>query len=91
MLSDDDYPAWNELNLAFCKELNSVLFPNDPQRQDRYLREVSNHNWWGLFIAQKLVTICGLTAIYDDCAQIGGVYTLSEERGKGFAKAIIKQ
>jgi len=90
-LSANDYSAWNELNMVFRKELNSVLFPNDSRRQERYLREVADHNWWGLFHEQKLVTICGFTAKYNDCAQIGGVYTLPEERGKGIAKQIIRQ
>lgn len=91
LLNANDYAEWNKLNLAFCKELNSVLFPNDQHKQERFIREANDCRWWGLFIKQKLVTICGFIAKYCDCAQIGGVYTLPEVRGKGFAKQIIKQ
>lgn len=90
-LNAHDFLEWNKLNLAFCKELNSVLFPNDQHKQARYIGETNDQRWWGLFVEQKLVSICGFTARYGDCAQIGGVYTLPEERGKGFAKQIIKQ
>lgn len=90
-LTAADYHSWDKLISGFREELNSVLFHNDPQKQQRYIGEVENRYWWGLFRGQKLITICAYTAKFEDCAQIGGVYTLPEERGKGSAKQIIKQ
>lgn len=90
-LTADDYDAWNNLNLAFCKELNSVLFHNNSQRKPRYINEVNKQHWWGLFKEQELVAISCYLGKFADCAQIGGVYTLPEFRGEGLAKELVKQ
>jgi len=90
-LNAHDYVVWDKLNLAFREEINSIFSYNNLQRQERYLQEVSNNQWWGLFLDQQLVAICAYTARYEDYAQIGCVYTLPEVRGRGFAKQLIYQ
>ncbi|HCU05824.1 MAG: hypothetical protein A2X77_03055 [Gammaproteobacteria bacterium GWE2_42_36] len=89
LLKPKDYNAWDKLNLAFCTELNSVLFSNDAQRESRYRQEVNNRYWWGLFLEGKLSAICTYLAKFENYAQIGGVYTDPVARNQGLAKQLI--
>lgn len=90
-LNTDDYPAWHQLNLAFCQELNSAVFHFDSQRETRYQQEANRRHWWGLFLDQRLVAISTYLAQFENYAQIGGVFTDPSVRNQGLAKQLMKK
>lgn len=90
-LRDEDFQAWDELYQGFLRDTNQNLCESMTTKQERYLRDVGKKYWWGLFIEERLVSMCAYTVRVDDLAQIGGVYTTPETRGRGYGYAVIRR
>ena len=58
------------------------------QELAEYFRDRAS--WFGLTIGSRCVSACLVYRNYRDIWEIGGVYTVAEERGKGYAKAVVR-
>ena len=46
-------------------------------------------HWWGAFEGDRLVSLVGITAMHENIAQIGGVFTLPEHRRTGLSRDVM--
>ena len=86
-----DYPAWALLNKAYMQELHLALEENENARYKRFLKDIENKFWLGLFLDNHIVAITTFTLQVNQIGQIGGVYALPTMRKQGLAKALIYQ
>lgn len=91
LLTQNDYPQWKALRLAYIKELG---YPGDlpeVEMQAQYARKTVQKISWGIFCDGQLVSVADFNAKAGDLAQVGGVYTVPAYRGKGMAKALFQK
>ncbi|MDE0092054.1 MAG: GNAT family N-acetyltransferase, partial [Oligoflexia bacterium] len=90
-LINKDFKQWD---ILYCKFLEEICLPTLEREKDRrYFFEngVKNKHFWGVFLDKKLISIANYDTRYKDIGLISGVFTLAEERGKGYSKLCIKQ
>lgn len=86
-LQPSDFAAWKPLRLAYMAEEGLKQDLSEEKFQAAYLDMVSRKVWWGLFDDQQsLTTIVALNAKASGIGQVGGVYTLPEQRKRGLGK-----
>lgn len=90
-LDPSDYAAWDKLNQAFQLEQNLDQEEAEAVRHRRFIQEIANQYWLGLFIGQQLVSTVAYIACVNKMGQIGGVYTLPAMRRKGLVRALMLQ
>ena len=88
-LTEADYPLWKPLRLDYIRELNYPIAFDDEQMFKLFQSKVEQHTIWGAFDKEQLVATADLNAKAFEIGQIGGVYTASPYRKKGFAKSLI--
>ena len=86
-----DFVQWERLNSAYFSELKLPLQATLEQRRTDFMVRIRSGLWWGAFDHRyELVSIAALNATYGSMGQVGGVYTLPAERGRGLARAVMQ-
>jgi ribosomal protein S18 acetylase RimI-like enzyme len=89
-LSPDDFEQWDPLYTAHIAEEGAPSPGDSQQRAAAFRRMVDGQcPWWGAFTGTTLVSIVALNAHYRTSAQIAGMYTRAEARGRGHARALM--
>lgn len=91
LLIEDDYLQWKPLRLDYLIEEGVPNDLSDEQLLDIYLDKVRKKIIWGFFHKDKLVSIADLNAKALDLGQVGGVYTATSFRKKGYSKSVMQQ
>ena len=89
-LEASDYQQWEQLNTAYCAELNLPLPVVDDAHEAEFGRRTRARWWWGAFLGRQLAAVVGLNAAYGVVGQVGGVYARPAERNKGMARAAME-
>jgi len=89
-LTPTDYQQWALLNTAYLREQHLNLKEAETAQYNRFLTDVANLSWSGLFIDNQLITIANFISHINNVGQLGGVYTSPNMRRHGFAKALIQ-
>lgn len=84
-----DYAAWDKLNQAFQLEQHLDQEEAPTIKHQRFIQEVTNQRWLGLFIDQQLVSTVAYIACVNKVGQVGGVYTLPAMRRKGLVRTLM--
>jgi RimJ/RimL family protein N-acetyltransferase len=88
LLQPSEFESWHELYVQFIQELGLASTASKETRATRFLEEVHKGWHWGTFTDQNdasLVAIAAFNAKSNTSAQVGGVFTVRECRGKGYA------
>jgi predicted GNAT family acetyltransferase len=86
-LTRDDFDRWDELNMALLGERNAgALASSVERRREGFVHRVDAGHAWGAFEGQLLVSIAVLDEHDGPAAQIGGLYTRADWRGRGFGR-----
>lgn len=88
-LQSSDYQVWSLLNKGYLQEGNLDQREDEVARYNRFLKDVENSYWYGLFIDGQLISIACCVSNIDDIGWIGGVYTNPKMRNQGLAKELI--
>lgn len=91
LLSLHDYAKWRPLNEAYLKEMALPSVLSEEEEFQEYARRVEKRISWGMFEKEQLKSIANLNAYAFDLAQLGGVFTPSEFRKRGYSKSVVKQ
>jgi len=91
LLGPSDYSQWSTLRDAYVKEKRLPDSSNEAQKREAFASFVNRKVIWGLFLDKKLLSIANLNAHASDLAQLGGVFTDSEYRRKGYSRAVLQQ
>ncbi len=91
LLQPEDFPLSIALRIAYIKEMNIPIDMTEERLKEDYLWGVERKRKWGLFLEGELISIADFNAQALDLAQVGGVYTRPEFRGRGFSKAVMRQ
>ena len=89
LLLPSDYPQWKRLRIEYLEGLPNDL--SEEQNHGLFLEKVQSKISWGFFLQQKLVAMAELNAKAMDLGQVGGVYTTTAHRKKGFAQSVMRQ
>ena len=91
LLTVNDFPTWDVLNLAYMSELKLPNEVSAAQRKAEFESRAAAHRWWGLLEGGDLVAIAGLNAVYGSLGQVGGVYTRPEFRRRGLSVSLMRR
>jgi len=89
-LGPADFDEWEPLNTAYLLEEGLPVQGSPEQRLKEFSDSAALGCWWGLWEDQSLISIGALNALYEQVGQIGGVYTVPEERRRGRARDLVK-
>jgi len=89
LLNESDFNQWIEQDKAYMHELNIPDDLETKQKKVDFERRILNHSLWGMFDNSILVSQVGLNSKGERIGQIGGVFTPSKFRRKGYAKTIM--
>ena len=91
VLTAADTPVLTRWRAA--SRMESFLEPDTPElweeAQDSVERYIASQRQWVLEADGKLVSTCTFNAEIREVVQVGGVYTPSESRGRGYARAVV--
>ncbi len=90
-LTETDYDQWKPLRLAYSTEVGVPHNLTDKQLLDLFIEKTQKKISWGFFLNDKLVSVADLNAKALDLGQVGGVYTDSKFRRKGYSKSVLIQ
>lgn len=90
-LTETNFKEWDVLNHKYLKEVNLPVEGSIKKRKQIFKEAVKNKNIWGLFLNKKLISIGAYNTKYKDIGQMGGVFTIPEQRGKGYSTLCMKQ
>lgn len=91
LLNGDDFSEWRELNKGYLEDQGLASELTADEIKKRFLSRVDKKIIWGLFVDNTLTTVAELNAKVQDIGQVGGVYTLPNQRKKGLATALMQQ
>ncbi len=83
----EDFDQWDLLNVAFCAEEGLPLQGTPAERRTGFGRNAEQRRWWGHFEDGRLLAMAGLNAVYKQLGQVGGVYTVQDQRRRGLSRA----
>ncbi|MGE5244611.1 MAG: GNAT family N-acetyltransferase [Betaproteobacteria bacterium] len=89
-LTPDDHPGWARLTHAFLAGQGLPEQGTAEQHRAAFVRSADLGHWWGAFEGDELVSIGGYNALHDTIAQVGGVFTPPERRGRGLSRAVMQ-
>lgn len=89
-LTPDDHEGWARLSRAFLVEQRLPQAGSAEQHRAAFVRSAGLGHWWGAFEAGELASIAGYTALDGPIAQVGGVFTPPERRGRGLSRAVME-
>ena len=85
-----DFERWEPLNTAYLIEEGLPAQGSLEQRRVTFARQAADGHWWGLLDGLRLCAVAGLNARYESMGQVGGVYTVPDERGRGLGRAVMQ-
>lgn len=88
-LDPDDFERWLLLNNAYLKEEGLPVQGSLEQRRAHFDERARSGHWWGLWDDGNLSAIGGLNAVHESTGQIGGVYTVPDQRRRGLATRLM--
>ena len=86
-----DFDQWSIRRLEYLKEVGLSLDLSAEQFHEVFLKLIKDQELWGCFREGQLLSMAGLNARYNNLGQVGGVFTVHSERGKGYAKEVMKK
>lgn len=89
VLNGTDFSAWDALNIDFAAEEGAPIAGNVDGRRRYFEACAASGQCWGGFDGDALVTMAALDHDYAWAAQVGGIFTRPDRRGRGFARAIL--
>lgn len=75
----------------FYRDQNLPDGSSKEQHLERFNYKVDNKHIWCLFDGGEILSMCSLNAKYKNIAQVGGVFTPSKYRSKGYSKKCMKK
>lgn len=90
-LNEKDFEEWNFLNLDYLAGEKLAVDGSTEQRRASFFEKVKQKHWWGLNENNRLVSIAGFNACFQDVGQLGGIYTPPEMRGRGLARKCVEK
>lgn len=90
-LKINDFESWILLRKNYLIEQNLPINLTDEEIKQEFSQKCSKLMSWGLFSNRRLLSVGELNAKTDHLAVVGGVYTVPEFRGRGFAKALMER
>ena len=84
-----DFERWDALMQAFLREENMPLQGSVEQRRAGFGGSSGAGCCWAGIADGEIVATAVVNAIVDGTGQIGGVYTLPEQRRRGFCRAVM--
>jgi GNAT superfamily N-acetyltransferase len=92
LLREEDFAAWLKLYVPYLEEMEIRSTVSMEERFLKFKTDVHNQYHWGFRdTSGRLAAIASFNAVNNDVAQIGGVYTLPELRGQGFAAQVMQK
>ena len=85
-----DFERWQPLSDAYMTELGLPQQIPAERRRTEFSDKAGAGHWWGLFEDDELLAIGGLNAVHRSTGQIGGVYTVPEQRRRGLGRALMR-
>ncbi len=89
VLDGTDFGAWDALNIEFAAEEGAPITGSVDGRRRYFEACAASGHCWGGFDDGALVTMAALDHDYAWAAQVGGIFTRADRRGRGFAHAIL--
>jgi predicted GNAT family acetyltransferase len=89
MLGPADHDQWEQLSAEFLKEVGLPTLGERDQRMASFVRSSGLGHWWGGFEGDRLVSMIGIIALHEATAQIGGVFTPTDMRRRGYSRAVL--
>jgi RimJ/RimL family protein N-acetyltransferase len=89
-LQPSDFEVWEPLNSAYLNEEELPIQGSLDQRRKDFAEHAQARRWWGLWDRDALIAIGALNAVHERLGQIGGVYTIPEERRRGCASRVME-
>jgi predicted GNAT family acetyltransferase len=89
MMGPDDHDQWEQLSADFLKEVGLPTLGERDQRMASFVRSSGRGHWWGGFEGERLVSMIGIIALHETTAQIGGVFTPTDMRRRGYSRAVL--
>jgi len=89
MLTEQDHEQWEELELDYQEEVGLPAPGTRVQREAAFIRSTNLGHWWGAFEGDRLVSLAAIIALYENLAQIGGVFTVPDRRKSGLSRAVM--
>lgn len=89
VLNGTDFGAWDALNIDFAAEEGAPIAGNVDGRRRYFEACAARGQCWGGFDGDALVTMAALDHDYAWAAQVGGIFTRPDRRGRGFARTIL--
>ena len=89
VLNGTDFGAWDALNIDFAAEEGAPIAGNVDGRRRYFEACAASGQCWGGFDGDALVTMAALDHDYAWAAQVGGIFTRPDRRGRGFARTIL--
>ncbi|MBT3585572.1 MAG: GNAT family N-acetyltransferase [Halobacteriovoraceae bacterium] len=91
LLQKQHFETWKRYVESYISELKLTDISTESERQNTFIEKVERKELWGTFEEEQLVSIATLNARFQKLAQVGGVFTPIEKRGKGFSKDCMRQ
>jgi predicted GNAT family acetyltransferase len=88
-LRPEDHFQWEQLTSAFTVEVGLPLQGTEDQRKSGFVRSAGLGHWWGAFQGERMVSVVGITALHEAIAQIGGVFTVPDQRRTGLSHDVM--
>jgi predicted GNAT family acetyltransferase len=89
VLTASDFGAWDALNVEFAAEEGAPIAGDLDGRRRYFEACAAGGQCWGGFEGDALVTMAALDHDYAWAAQVGGIFTRADRRGRGFARTIL--
>jgi len=89
VLDAADFEAWDALNVEFTAEEGAPMGADVDARRRYFEACAASGHCWGGFDGDALVTMAALDHDYAWAAQIGGIFTRPDRRGRGVARTIL--
>lgn len=86
-LKFEDFNMWHELYISYLKEMDLSISASEDQRREKFQKDTQNNWHWGAFDSTgNLMSIASFNATSNSSAQIGGVFTPSQNRRSGWSQ-----
>ena len=88
LLTNNDFEKWYPLHLDYMQELKLPETGTKEEVRKNFQIGAREKIRWGLFKDNQLIAIAALNSTSEKTGQVGGVFTKSKLRQKGYGKAI---
>jgi GNAT superfamily N-acetyltransferase len=90
-LEPADFSEWLPIRHAYQAEEGILHELPEAELRANFVKYCGMREYWGTFQDGRLIATAALNAVVADIGQVGGVYTVPSERGKGHSQRIMRQ